>query len=238
MYEVYLKSAQALEDYVLKKSVKPVIVVVAARTWKIRGLGPTSMMSFAPPAYLPAILDSFPMPVAPIPRRTSSEITHVSDSEPEEEACRRRQAQFSPLPDSPPAQRTPLAAISNTFLRTEPIGKRTIETRLSRLEEEITEIKHLLTHGKRNRSTQSPPYTPLRKRRRITDNEATPETPILRSSLMVSTPERDEMARDLARYVSEGVQQTLRESHGRNLERDSVMGTSGMRKKLRRRAHE
>jgi hypothetical protein len=69
------------------------------------------------------------------------------------------------------------------------------------------------------------------------DNAATAETPILRSSLMASIPLRDEMMRD----VSDGVQQSLRDLYRQNLlvGRNPVApGTSGPRRKLRRRVHE
>ncbi|KAJ7306230.1 hypothetical protein DFH08DRAFT_1054784 [Mycena albidolilacea] len=172
----------------------------------------------------------------PIPCRTFSDTTHVSDSEPEQEAQRRNETQSSP-PPSP--HRTPLSLISNTLLGTEPSGGFMLETRLSKLEGEMAEIKynlHVLRRGKRNRATQSPPSTPIPKRRRTThDNAAIPETPILRSSLMASTPERDEITSS----VSNGIQQSLRECHRKNFERDPVApGPSGMRRKLRRRVHE
>ncbi|KAF8147223.1 hypothetical protein K438DRAFT_1989806 [Mycena galopus ATCC 62051] len=177
----------------------------------------------------------------PIPRRTSSNTTHVSDSEPEREARRRNEAQSSSPPDSPPPQRTPLSSISNTLLGTEPIRRPTIETRLSKLEGEIAEIEYdlnVLRHEKRNRTPPSPPSTPLPKRRRtMHGNTATAETPILRSSLMASTPERHEMTR----IVSEGIQQSLREWHRQNLSASCnpvAPGSSGTRRKLRRRAHE
>ncbi|KAJ7220641.1 hypothetical protein GGX14DRAFT_559430 [Mycena pura] len=102
-------------------------------------------------------------------------------------------------------------SISNTLLGTEPIARPTIETRLSKLESEIAEIKydlHVLRRGKRKRMPQFPPSTPLLKRT-THDNEATAETPIVRSSVMASTLARDEMMRD----VSEGIQQSLRELH-------------------------
>jgi hypothetical protein len=64
------------------------------------------------------------------------------------------------------------------------------------------------------------------------NDRAIPETPILRSSLMASTPERVEMMRDL----STAIRQSLRECHRQNLERDPVApGLSGTRRKLRRR---
>ncbi|KAJ7115712.1 hypothetical protein C8R44DRAFT_880130 [Mycena epipterygia] len=191
-------------------------------------------MSWAPPVILD--LSSFSMLVPPIPRRTSSDITHVSDSEPEREACRRRPAQFPSPPDSPPAQRTPLAGISNVLLRTDLDGLQAIETRLSRLEGEIAEIKHSLAHGKRSRIGHSPPSTPLPKRRRILPDETTHETPILRRSLMVSTPEREQ----LSRWVSDDIQHSLRECQCQHLNRDRVNAVAGpsRRGKLRRRAQE
>ncbi|KAJ7112315.1 hypothetical protein C8R44DRAFT_882688 [Mycena epipterygia] len=179
----------------------------------------------------------------PVPRCTSS-TTNVSDSEPEREACRRTEVRNSSPPDSPSRALphcTPLSSISNTLLGSEPIGRRSLGTRLSKLEGEMAQIKYdldVLKGDKRNRTTSSPPSTPPPKCRRTMDNNtAIAETPILRirSSLMASSPERDE----ITCYVSEGIQQSLREWHRQNLERDPVApGPSGMRRKLRRRVHE
>ncbi|KAJ7142360.1 hypothetical protein C8R44DRAFT_846424 [Mycena epipterygia] len=178
----------------------------------------------------------------PIP---SSDDTHVSDSEPEREARRRIKAQSLSPGNSPPLPqhvlRTPLSSISNTLVGSEPIGRSTLEARLSRLEDEIAEIKdevHDLSHKKRNRTTKSSPSTPLPKRRRtMLEDTATDETPILRSSLMASTPERMETTL----YIAEGIQQSIRESYRHTfLTESSRVGPrpSGMARKLRRRLPE
>ncbi|KAJ7652623.1 hypothetical protein B0H17DRAFT_1214884 [Mycena rosella] len=172
----------------------------------------------------------------PLPRRTSSNTTHVSDSEPEREAYRRDNPETSSPPDSPSPRRTPLSLISNTCVNTRPIREPAVETRLSRLEGEIAELKHdlrVLTSSKRSRPMESPPSTPLSKRRRSVYDGATPETPILRSSLMATTPERDE----LARCVSENI----RQCQCRNLlsQRAPVAPRApGTRGQLRRRVHD
>ncbi|KAJ7483028.1 hypothetical protein B0H11DRAFT_2020987 [Mycena galericulata] len=175
------------------------------------------------------------MPI-PRPRRTFSDTSHVSDSEPEGEARHHNKAQSS---SPPPPQRTPLSSISNTLVGSEPIGRRTLETRLSKVEGEMADIKHeirILRRGKRNRTSKSPPSTPLPKRRHtMRADTAITETPISRSSLRTSTPERDE----IARYVSEGIRQSLRECHRQCFERaPAAPGPSGVRRKLCRRAHE
>ncbi|KAJ7463132.1 hypothetical protein B0H11DRAFT_2053487 [Mycena galericulata] len=173
----------------------------------------------------------------PIPRRTFSDMSHVSDSEPEGEAPHHNKAQGS---SPPPPQRTPLSSISNTVVGSEPIGRRTLETRLSKVEGEMADIKHeirVLRRGKRTRTSKSPPSPPLPKRRHtMRADTAITETPISRTSLrMASTPERDE----IARYVSEGIRQSLREFHRQCFERTpAAPGPSGVRRKLCRRAHE
>ncbi|KAJ7795834.1 hypothetical protein B0H14DRAFT_2620572 [Mycena olivaceomarginata] len=155
------------------------------------------------------------------------EASASTSSERGQEAQRRNETQSSP-PPSP--HRTPLSLISNTSLGTEPNGRFMLETRLSKLESEMAEMKydlHVLRRGKRNRTTQSSPSPPIPKRRRtMHDNAVIPETPILRSSLMASTPERDEITNS----VSNGIQQSLRECHRKNFERNHVVpGPSGMR---------
>jgi hypothetical protein len=82
----------------------------------------------------------------PLPRRKMSDTSHVSDSEPEREARRRNESdnEHSLPPDSPSLQRTPLSSISNMFVETEPIGRCTLESRVSKLEGEMAEIKHEL----------------------------------------------------------------------------------------------
>ncbi|KAJ7024038.1 hypothetical protein C8F04DRAFT_1132557 [Mycena alexandri] len=172
----------------------------------------------------------------PIPRRASSNTTHVSDSEPEREALRRNSLKNSSPPNSP-RHRAPLSSISNTLVGTNRVITRTVEARLSKLENDIGEIKRELRelkHNKRSRCSHStsPPSTPVPKRPRTV--QQTPETPILRSSLMVSTPERDA----LARWVSNDLQQSLREGQRRHLNRKRVAPGPSRRGKLRRRAHE
>ncbi|KAJ7153832.1 hypothetical protein C8R46DRAFT_1119726 [Mycena filopes] len=178
----------------------------------------------------------------PLPRRTSSTTTHVSDSEPEREAYRRNHAGESSPPDSPrpqrAPQRTPLASVSNTLLGSECTQLHTLETRLSRLEDDVANIHCVLARGlKRSRPSPSPPSTPLPKRRRVLrDGAAIPETP-LPTSRMASTPERDE----ISRLVSNEVERGLRASHRRHMLSRSTPAApylSGTRRKLRRRAHE
>ncbi|KAJ6623671.1 hypothetical protein B0H10DRAFT_2186982 [Mycena sp. CBHHK59/15] len=58
------------------------------------------------------------MPLRKRPRCVDSDMTHVSDSKPEREACRLNNAHSSSsdssAPDTPPTERTPLSALSNT----------------------------------------------------------------------------------------------------------------------------
>ncbi|KAJ7044577.1 hypothetical protein C8F04DRAFT_1068792 [Mycena alexandri] len=167
----------------------------------------------------------------PIPRRASSNTTHVSDSEPEREALRRNSLKNSSPPNSP-RHRAPLSSISNTLVGTNRVITRTVEARLSKLENDIGEIKRELRELKHNTIPLSRPLPPVPKRPRTV--QQTPETPILRSSLMVSTPERDA----LARWVSNDLQQSLREGQRRHLNRKRVAPGPSRRGKLRRRAHE
>ncbi|KAJ7440636.1 hypothetical protein B0H11DRAFT_2205138 [Mycena galericulata] len=92
----------------------------------------------------------------------------------------------------------------------------------------LSPTRHITSGGRdeRTRTSKSPPSTPLPKRRHTmrTDTAIT-ETPISRTSLrMASTPERDE----IARYMSEGIQQSLREFHRQCFERTpAAPGQSG-----------
>ncbi|KAJ7278377.1 hypothetical protein C8J57DRAFT_1713226 [Mycena rebaudengoi] len=159
----------------------------------------------------------------PLLHHTDSDTTHVSDSEPEQEARRYvrdnsdRSSPDSSAPNSP--RRTPLSAISNTVVDTEPSSRRALDSRLSAIEGDIAEIKDALKAlrcRKRNRASPvggSPPSTPLPKRARIMRDKAVgPNSPvgrleeprIHRSSLMVSTPEREE----IGRCLDESLQQT------------------------------
>ncbi|KAJ7079131.1 hypothetical protein B0H15DRAFT_859209 [Mycena belliarum] len=155
----------------------------------------------------------------PILRRLDSSTTHVSDSEPEREArCRACENSRSPessaeasVPNSPPPHRLPLSAISNTVADTERRTRRTVDRRLSAIEGDLAEIKdklEVLCGQKRNNMSlsSSPPSTPPSKRARtMRDQPVGPDTPvgrleeprIHRSSLMLSTPEREEMQRSL-----------------------------------------
>ncbi|KAJ6523405.1 hypothetical protein DFH09DRAFT_1330046 [Mycena vulgaris] len=176
----------------------------------------------------------------PIPRRTSSNTTHISDSEPEREARRRDNAQAPSPPDSPSPQRIPLSSISNMLVDTQPIRRPAVQSRLSRLEGDIAEIKHdlhVLAGRKRSRPAESPSSTPLPKRPRRVHDGGIPETPILRSSLMATTPERDEMAQ----RVSEDIQQSLNQFQRQQLlsQRTPIAPRPpGTKRQLRRRVHE
>ncbi|KAJ7221992.1 hypothetical protein C8J57DRAFT_1731661 [Mycena rebaudengoi] len=104
----------------------------------------------------------------PLPHHTDSDTTHVSDSEPEQEARRYvrdnsdRSSPDSSAPNSP--RRTPLSAISNTVVDTEPSSRRALDSRLSAIEGDIAEIKDALKAlrcRKRNRASPvggSPPF--------------------------------------------------------------------------------
>ncbi|KAJ7079887.1 hypothetical protein C8R44DRAFT_895564 [Mycena epipterygia] len=160
----------------------------------------------------------------PLLRRIDSDETHVSDSEPEREARRRARdnshclSADSSAPNSPLSCRAPLSAISNTVLDAEPDARRTLDSRLSAIEGDLAEIKdklEALRCRKCNRVSfvsGSPPSTPLPKRARIMrDQPVGPDSPvgrleeprIHRSSLMVSTPEREEMGRCLGESLQQ-----------------------------------
>ncbi|KAJ7204539.1 hypothetical protein C8J57DRAFT_1735057 [Mycena rebaudengoi] len=180
----------------------------------------------------------------PAPRRIDSDTTHVSDSEPEREAhrqdCTSSDSSESGTPNTLPPHRTPLSEISNTVLGTESSARRTLESRLSAIERELAEIKEELRHRKRHRISSfddSSPSNPPPKRarfmrnQRVGDDSAIREEPLIyRSSLMVSTPEREE----LGRCVHEGVQHALKEHIRRDLRRvhDSIAPALSARNNL------
>ncbi|KAJ7075697.1 hypothetical protein C8R43DRAFT_1235896 [Mycena crocata] len=109
----------------------------------------------------------------------------------------------------------PNSSISNTSRNTEPIQSLATDTRLSRLEGEIAEFKHnvcaILTGSKRSRPAELLPNAAAAAAscRMV----LLPKTPILRSSLMATIPEREE----LAHRVAEDIQQSLRQSQHRLL---------------------
>ncbi|KAJ7738002.1 hypothetical protein B0H16DRAFT_1694973 [Mycena metata] len=126
------------------------------------------------------------------------------------------------------------SSISNTLVGNDPVRTQTVEARLFKLENDMGEIKRELCELKRNKRSRhsrstSPLLTPVPKRPRTVQ-----ETPIMRSSLMVSTPERDA----LAHWVSNDLQQSLREGQRRHLNRERVAPGPSRRGKLKRRVHE
>ncbi|KAJ6561384.1 hypothetical protein DFH09DRAFT_1479649 [Mycena vulgaris] len=157
--------------------------------------------------------------------RLDSDTTHVSDSEPEREARRRARhnshsSTASSAPNSPAPQRMPLSAVSNTLPVAEPAERPALDCRLSAVEGELAEIKvglAALRSQKRSRTSSgfesgSPPSTPLPKRARIMCHRPVgPDSPvgrldeprIHRSSLRVSTPEREEITQATEAFGSE-----------------------------------
>ncbi|KAJ7261679.1 hypothetical protein C8J57DRAFT_1336755 [Mycena rebaudengoi] len=153
------------------------------------------------------------MPLHQPLRRTESDTTHVSDSEPEREVCRLTDPRSlsddsSSAPDTPPTTRPPLSALQNTSLGTETGAWRALSNRLSAIEGDLTEIKReLYAQRPRKRDRTSfrenlPASTPPRKRARVMHSRRVgadspvghlAEPRIHRSSLMASTPEREEM---------------------------------------------
>ncbi|KAJ6491120.1 hypothetical protein C8R45DRAFT_1138189 [Mycena sanguinolenta] len=162
----------------------------------------------------------------PPPRSTDSDTTHVS--EPEREAHRRDNSPSANSSALNSPHRTPLGVISNTLGNTTRLGnttwlgnttRRTLESRLLAIEGDLVEIKNkldMLGGQKHGRDiSDSPPSSPLHKRRRIMrDRSAGGDSPvgpleeprIHRTSLLASTPEREE----IRRCVAEGLQQDLR----------------------------
>ncbi|KAJ7788786.1 hypothetical protein B0H14DRAFT_3162395 [Mycena olivaceomarginata] len=154
----------------------------------------------------------------PFPRRTDSDTTHVSDSEPEREAYRRDNSPSSSSNSSAPntpSHRSPLSTISDNTLGTRPDARNTLESRLTAIEGDLAEIKDKLgVQSRRKRKLlvgNSSPSTPPPKRVRIMRNKKVgcdspvgrlEEPRIHRSSLMASTPERE----DIARCLSEALQ--------------------------------
>ncbi|KAJ6480992.1 hypothetical protein C8R45DRAFT_932892 [Mycena sanguinolenta] len=153
-------------------------------------------------------------------RGTDSDTTQVSDSEPEREAHRRDYSSSanSSMLNSP--HRTPLGAISNTLGCTDLGTRNTLESRLSAIEGDLAEIKNKLDtlngqkHGRDSFISESPPSSPLHKRRCLMhDRSAGGDSPvgpleeprIHRTSLMASTPEREE----IRRCLDESLQQNL-----------------------------
>ncbi|KAJ7694394.1 hypothetical protein B0H17DRAFT_1132027 [Mycena rosella] len=151
------------------------------------------------------------MPPRNLPRRTDSELTHVSDSEPEREASRRSFSSDSAesLPATPPTERPPLSALSNTVLGTEPGTWRSLDKRLQAIEGSLAEIKrelHVQRRQKRDNTSlhdTSTTFTPPRKRARVMRSQCVgsdspvgrlAEPRIHRSSLMASTLDQEEMA--------------------------------------------
>ncbi|KAJ6517660.1 hypothetical protein DFH09DRAFT_1098868 [Mycena vulgaris] len=142
-----------------------------------------------------------PIPRRQIPRRISSETTHVSDSEPEREARRLLEhsdsgfsSDIEPAPDPSGATgRPPFSAFSNTVLGTDPGTWNSLDKWPQAIEGDITEIRRDLRaqglHKRdRNESQNDPaPSTPPRKRARVMRSH----------SLMAGTPEREEMGRSL-----------------------------------------
>ncbi|KAJ7079201.1 hypothetical protein C8R44DRAFT_979224 [Mycena epipterygia] len=156
------------------------------------------------------------MPPRNLTRRTDSEITHVSDSEPEREASRLDHAHsFSSnssersLPATPPTERPPLSSLSNTTLATEPGALRSLDRRLQAIEGSLAEIKRELHVQKRDRTSLRDASTTLtlpRKRARVMRSQCVgsdspvgrlTERRIHRSCLMASTLDQEEMAQSL-----------------------------------------
>ncbi|KAJ6601691.1 hypothetical protein DFH09DRAFT_1125723 [Mycena vulgaris] len=156
------------------------------------------------------------MPTRNVPRRTESDLTHVSDSEPEREASPLNQAHpFStdsserPLPAPSPTERPPLSTLSNTALGTCPGTWLTLDKRLQAIEGSLAEIERKLHVQKRDSPSlhdASTTVTPPRKRARVMRSQCVgsdspvgrlAEPRIHRSSLMASTLDQEEMARSL-----------------------------------------
>ncbi|KAJ7895851.1 hypothetical protein B0H13DRAFT_1885374 [Mycena leptocephala] len=145
----------------------------------------------------------------PLLHRIYSDKTHVSDSEPEREARRRKRDNShsslddSSAPNSPLPCCTPLSEISNT-VREARLGARcTIDSCLSAIEGDLAKIKDQLgvLCQKCNRASfvsSSPPSTPPPKRARIMHNQPVgPDSPsmqrVLTRAASLNITEREEL---------------------------------------------
>ncbi|KAF8184612.1 hypothetical protein K438DRAFT_2020332 [Mycena galopus ATCC 62051] len=160
-----------------------------------------------------------PLPPRTLRRRTNSGTSHVSDSEPGEEARRHDHSPYFSVPHTPPPHRLPLSAISNITLDTKLDSGHILESRLSTIEGDLAEIKATIKDKleaqncpkRKLHVSDSAPSTPLPKRMRLMrDQKVGGDSPvgrleeprIHRSSLMASTPERE----DIARCLTEALQ--------------------------------
>ncbi|KAF8182252.1 hypothetical protein K438DRAFT_1840534 [Mycena galopus ATCC 62051] len=189
----------------------------------------------------------------PLIHRTS-DVSHVSDSEPEREAlrcrcrCRSLEASSPTLPESP--TRPPLSTISNTTRARKHtccpnFGSSSMEFRLCAMElaisgmrEDVARAISVVEPGGRKRlrspslpSPSTPP--PPKKYRSMKIGSDSPigrldEPRIHRSSLLLSTPEREENSRE--------AHQMLRDLRGeRELSLPNSRSGTTARKRLRRR---
>ncbi|KAJ7173022.1 hypothetical protein C8R43DRAFT_1102813 [Mycena crocata] len=122
-------------------------------------------------------------------RRLASDTTHVSDSEPVREArCRARDnsrsssSDDSSAPNSPLPRHTPLSAVSNTMVDAARRPERTFDSRLSGIEQDLSEIQQRLKGEKRKRDSPvstATASTPRPKRARLMrDQLVGPNSPL------------------------------------------------------------
>ncbi|KAJ7083821.1 hypothetical protein C8R43DRAFT_1115465 [Mycena crocata] len=142
-------------------------------------------------------------------RRLPSETTHASDSEPEREAHRR--AHENPETQSSSGSHSS-ASNSPPPCHAEPHPQRTLDSCLAAVEKDLAEIKQELNCQKHHRESvdDSRPSTPHPKLARCMRDQLVgsdspvgrlEEPQIHRSSLMLSTPEREEMSRCLGEVL-------------------------------------
>ncbi|KAF8146708.1 hypothetical protein K438DRAFT_1944447 [Mycena galopus ATCC 62051] len=150
---------------------------------------------------------------------SESGTTHVSDSEPEFQATQRKLREDSPSFQTPSLIRTPLRTISNI-----PAEKsHSVDGDLSMLEKELVDARYLVQNLRRrlnkralSPSTSSPIHSgvttpPRNKRRCMKSVSVGGDSPvgrlcsprIHRSSLLLTTPEREELSREMSDETSD-----------------------------------
>ncbi|KAK7002056.1 hypothetical protein R3P38DRAFT_2795068 [Favolaschia claudopus] len=140
--------------------------------------------------------------------RLDSTVTHVSDSEPE---------RASTPEDEIPQPCGPLTPLTNFNMMQTTVRKRakprvSVNDRLVNLEEAVQGLRNEI-NGVRDRVETSPnksaasppPSTPLHKRKRTASDAELGSPRMRRSSLLVSTPEREENGRELTAAIHRDV---------------------------------
>ncbi|KAJ6461390.1 hypothetical protein C8R45DRAFT_1028248 [Mycena sanguinolenta] len=199
------------------------------------------------------------MPRPPlVAHRTSSDVSHVSDSEPEREAHRLLSSGSESSPASSP-KRIPLGTISNTSQKVHiccpNFTGTSMDTRLAAVEEEMSKMrdeidrvgrmgKLAILKRKRSPSPSPTPSTPPNKYPRTRDIAVGSSSPlgrldeplIHRSSLLLSTPEREENSRDASLMLRELQLRVARQCRSSTAQKSSSsVGNSMRRKNLVRR---